>query len=148
METQTMDKTVEFLNCVYKNTKMGMDSLSMLMDKVDDVDMRAELQKQLEEYTSFSSKVTDALSKKGALPEDSSMMQSVGLWTGVTVNTMIDKTPSHIAEMIIEGSNMGITQLTKELNRGQDVDSSARKIAEELQHMEERRVQRMKNWLN
>ena len=109
--------------------------------------MRAELQKQLEEYTSFASKVTDALSEKGALPEDSSMMQNVGLWTGVTVNTMIDKTSSHIAEMIIEGSNMGIIQLTKELNRGENIDPSARKLAEELLHMEENRVQRMKNWL-
>ena len=147
METQTMDKTVEFLNCVYKNTKMGTESLSLLMDKVDDLAMRTELQKQLEEYTSFASKVTDALSKKGALPEDSSMMQNVGLWTGVTVNTMIDKTSSHIAEMIIEGSNMGIVQLTKELNRGENIDPSARKLAEELLHMEENRVQRMKNWL-
>lgn len=148
METKTMDTTTEFLNGVYKNAKMGMDSLSMLMDKIDDVDMRRELQKELEEYTSFASKVTDALSRRGAMPEDTGVMQHVGLWAGLTMNTMIDHTSSHIAQMIIEGSNMGIVELTKLLNSEPEADPSARKIAEELMRMEERRVQRMKPWLS
>lgn len=147
MEAKLTDRTAEFLNDVYKNAKMGMNSLSMLIDKTDDADMRRELQKELEKYTVFATKVTDELARMGKTPEEIGILQNVGLWAGVTVNALIDSTPSHIAQMIIEGSNMGIVELTKILNNAQNVDASAQKIALELMHMEEYRVQKMKRRL-
>lgn len=147
MEIKTTDATTTFLKDVYKNAKMGMNSLSALMNKTDNAAMRSELQKELECYTTFATKVTTALSERCETPEDIGFLQSVGMWTSVTVNAMIDNTPSHIAQMVIEGSNMGIVELTKILNRAQTVEPSAQKIARELMQMEEHRVQRMKRWL-
>ena len=65
---------------------------------------------------------------------------------GIKMNTLIDKTSSHIAQMIIEGAVMGITDVQKRLNEEDDY-GEAEPIAKRLIKFEEDTVERMKEYL-
>jgi translation initiation factor 2B subunit (eIF-2B alpha/beta/delta family) len=68
---------------------------------------------------------------------------------GVALNTMIDSTTSHIAEMMIQGSNMGITDMTKLLNdhTAHGTAKKAAELAREVIAFEEENLERLKKYL-
>jgi hypothetical protein len=53
-EQNTMSVTKDFLDSLYKNVKMGADSIIDLMPKVKDDGLRAEMTAELEKYESFA----------------------------------------------------------------------------------------------
>ena len=68
---------------------------------------------------------------------------------GVALNTMLDESGSHIAEMMIEGSNMAITEMTKLLNdqRIHGDAKEASRLAEDVVRFEERNLEILKRYL-
>ena len=65
----------------------------------------------------------------------------------INMQTLTDKTASHIAEMLIVGSNMGIISAIKNLKKYQNADSGIRKLMERLLKFEEDNVQELKEFL-
>ena len=65
---------------------------------------------------------------------------------GMAFNTMLDSTTGHIAEMMIEGSNMGITDMIKLLNNFEvgNGDSEAVRLAREVVRFEEHNLEMLK----
>ena len=48
-----MNANAEFLNYVYQNSQMGVDTLEQLLDITEDEKLQAYLKKQLEGYCKF-----------------------------------------------------------------------------------------------
>jgi hypothetical protein len=65
----------------------------------------------------------------------------------INMQTMTDKTPSHISEMLIIGSNMGIIDAIKNLKKYKDAEPSIVKLMEKLLKFEEDNVQQLKQFL-
>lgn len=141
------NRAVEFLNKVYENSTMGEDSISMLSEKVEDGDMMSELQYQHKEYSKITNDAVSALAQEKALPKDKNPMAQMGLWSGVQMNTLTDRSKDKIAEMMIQGSIMGVIDMTRTLKMYPDVDAKYRKIGENLIRLEENSSQRMKEYL-
>ena len=74
-------------------------------------------------------------------------MQKISSKVGIAMNTFMDNTPSHIAEMVIEGSTMGIVDMTKQLKEHGGCEQSVRRLGEELLQFEQRAVERLKTFL-
>lgn len=140
-------RAVEFLNKIYENSTMGEESISMLSEKVEDSQMLSELQYQHSQYSKITNDTVNALSEEKALPKESSPMSQMGLWSGIQMNTLKDRSSDKIAEMMIQGSTMGIIDLSRTLKQYNDVDSKYKKIGEELIKLEENSSQRMKEFL-
>ena len=60
---------------------------------------------------------------------------------------MMDASTGHIAEMMIDGSNMGITDTTKLLNNYDTRDSDAVRLARDVVRFEEHNLETMKRYL-
>ena len=88
---------------------MGSDSIVKLLDKVSDSKFKTDLTDQLNGYEGFASKAKARLKEMGAEAKEENVM--VKLWSsiGMAMSTLTDSTDSHIAELIAEGSTMGIT---------------------------------------
>jgi hypothetical protein len=52
----------------------------------------------------------------GQCPKELAEKERAMLWMSLQGNTLFNKETSHLAEMMIQGSNMGILSLTKVLN--------------------------------
>ena len=65
------------------------------------------------------------------------------------MNTMVDSSPSKIAEMMINGSTMGVINLEKRVKqaRSEGVSEDVVKIASDMMTFEEDNIQKMKPYL-
>ena len=63
-----MNANAEFLNYVYQNSQMGVDTLEQLLDITEDEKLQAYLKKQLEGYCKFHSEARDLLNRNGKRP--------------------------------------------------------------------------------
>lgn len=142
-----MDETFEILNDIYQNTKMGGESIETLLGMVEDGQMKRDLITQRQGYSSLNEKAMEQLMQKNQSPRPISMMTKMMTNSGVKMNTLIDKTPSHIAEMMIQGSTMGIIKATETIHKAQSVDDQARSLAEEVVQFEQNNIERMKEYL-
>lgn len=141
------NRAVDFLNDIYKNAQTGSESITFLKEKVSDPQLLADLQYQHKEYNDITSKAVDALSQQQALPKGQSPMMQVSIWSGVQMNTMMDKSPDKIAEMMIQGSMMGVIDMTRKLRQYGDTPQNVQKIGQDLIKLEENSIQKMKQYL-
>ena len=149
MEKETNTATLDLLEAVYKNVRMGADSIIDIMPKVSDDSMRTELTSELERYEEFSAEIEKAILNMGEDAKDQGILAKLGTKMSVAMNTMVDSTTSHIAEMMIQGGTMGITDATKLLREYENTSCSeeALDIARRVIKYEEETVERLKKFL-
>ncbi len=141
--------TKSFLDSLYKNVKMGADSIIDLMPKVTDESMRVELTRELEGYEKYAKEVRDILFDIGETPKEESFMVKTMTKMGISLNTMMDATASHIADIMIQGATMGITDTTKLVREHENTACSERalSLARETIKFEEDSIERLKKFL-
>ena len=145
----TMTKEAEMLEQLYKNVKMGSDSIVKLLPKVSDGKFKTDLTDQLNGYESFAAKAKSRLKDMGAEAKEENPM--VKLWSsvGMAMNTLIDSTDSHIATLVAEGSTMGITDSIKLLRdyENKRVSEEALGFAREVIKFEEHNLEVAKSFI-
>ncbi|MBQ5995575.1 MAG: hypothetical protein IJL63_06945 [Clostridia bacterium] len=141
------NRNVTFLEKVYDNAAMGEEAINMLSEKVEDEKMMNELKWQTEQYTTFSHDAHMALTELGAEPKNPSTVSKLGLWSGIQLNTLMSKSNDKLAEIMIQGSTMGIIDMARVLREYEDVPEAYLEIARRLIDFLEESVDRMKNFL-
>ena len=141
--------TFGLLTSLYKNVKMGADSIIDIMPKVADEARRAELKSELKRYEEFSAEIEKSILNLGEEAKDQGILAKLGTKMSVAMNTMMDSTPSHIAEMMIKGGTMGITDATKLLREYENTSCSDEvlTLAKRVIKYEEETVERLKKFL-
>ena len=148
MDTQSK-ATAELLSGLYKNMKMGADSIVNISSKVQEGALRDELTKELDTYESYAKKIGKLIYSAGDTPKEENIMAKMASKMGMAMNTLTDSTESHIAQMMIEGATMGITENTKLINQyeKQGADSEALKIGRDTVKFIEESVEALKKFL-
>lgn len=142
-----MDQTQKLLQEIIKNSRTGADACEQLLVKTEDIGLREELMKEKQIY---SDAVRDAEAKMyamGARPQPLGVTERAGMWMGMQMNTITDKSPSHIADMVIQGATMGIVSLTKARNSFSEADAEAQGIASWLITEQQEAIDRLKVFL-
>ena len=152
---KTYDKsaTAHLADHIYKNAKMGADSISDALKGIKDPEekekIKAELTRQLSEYESFATRSEQILTEMNVRYKEEGMMAKLGAKAGIMMNMMKDSTSSHVAEMMIEGLSMGVTDTTKRVRRAEENggDPEAIKLANEFISFQEKSIDIMKKYL-
>ena len=149
MEKSNNAATFSLLEAMYKNVRMGADSIIDIMPKVSDENMKSELTSELERYEKFSKEIETIVLNMGEEARDQGILAKLGTKMSVAMNTMVDSSTSHIAEMMIKGATMGITDATKLLREYESTSCSeeALSIARRIIKYEEETVERLKRFL-
>lgn len=146
---ETKTKEAEMLEQLYKNVKMGSDSIIKLMNKVSDGRFKTDLTDQLNGYESFAAKAKERLKEIGESAKEENPV--IRLWAsiGIAMNTIADSTDSHIAQMVAEGSTMGITDGIKLLRDYENtcVSESSLKLVRDVIEFEEGNLERAKGYI-
>lgn len=148
-QSKNMQSTKSFADELYKNVKMGAESIIDLMPKVKDQAMRDEMTSELEQYEKFASEIRELLFEAGVQPKEESFAAKLGVKMGVLMNTMVDESTSHIANMMIQGSTMGITATTKLIREYENTNCSEKTLAlaRECVKYQEGSIERLKKFL-
>ena len=138
----------ETLNNIYKNAHIALQSISNVLPEVTDQNMRDELNNQYDGYDKFIGKLSGFMRDRNVEAKDVNVMKKAMLFTSVKMNTLTDDSTSHIADMMIKGTVMGITELRQLISRGQeDIDGEILEYAKELLDLEETFEERLKAYL-
>ena len=126
---------------------MGMDSISNVSEKVQDSKLKDELLFQYDKYNEILNEVNDELTNYDDFPKDLNPMQKAMGWMGVEMNTLTDKSNSKIAELMIQGTNMGIIEGVKLLNQNPDADKDVKETLNKFVKFQENTVEQLKKYL-
>ena len=142
-----MDNNHYILNELNKGIKMGMDSISNVSEKVQDDRFKQDLKYQYDEYNKILNEVNDELTNYDDFPKEVNPVQKAMSWMGVEMNTMMDKSNSKIAELMIQGTNMGIIEGVKLLNQNPDADNEVKNVLNKFIKFQENTVEQLKKYL-
>ncbi len=133
----------------YKNVTMGTDSYLHMLPHVGDSRIQTDMTAALCYYEKLTGKIKDILQDADLEPKEGSMMAKMSARAGIAMNTMMDKSDSHIAEMLIEGCTMSVTTATKLCNHYEDKPDCAElcRLCREWSKFEEEHIERLKKYL-
>ncbi|MBQ3235030.1 MAG: hypothetical protein IJA97_02605 [Clostridia bacterium] len=139
---------LDFINEVLRNASVALLSIKDVTDSVDHYELRNELRSEYERYEKFSDELKAYMKDNGYEIKDVSKMKKFMMWSAIKMNTAADDSRSHIAEIMIKGTVMGITELNKIINDSACVsDEKALEFAKKLLQMEEEFEENLKKYL-
>lgn len=143
-----MPENTELLQFVHKNAEMGKGTIPKVLELVKEPKLRQVLSRQLTEYGDIAARAATAIRRRGGQPEDPGQLSEAMSGLALRAKTMGDRSPSHIAEMMIQGSTMGTVQMTRRIHGLKDRgDQEAIGLAEQLLKTEESNIQQLKGFL-
>ncbi len=141
-----MNADIQLLSKIYEGTHIGSKSLNALLPSITNPPLRRAIITQINEYDKINSDakcMISSLGKKAKKPTFSAMMAS----TEAKINASANSSPSHLAQVVIQGSNMGIINITKYLNRSQLCTPTVYTLGRKLVKTEEENLERLKSFL-
>ena len=138
---------IEILKEISKDSKMGMDSINMVGEKVQDEKFQKLLDEQHNEYQNIFDRTQEILKQYGETIEDVPAMQKMMGWMGIQMNTMKDKSNSQLSELLIQGNDMGIVKGHKLLNNNEFTTPEIENLLSDFVRLQEKNIDDLKKWL-
>ena len=140
------EEKINVLDELNKGACMGVDAIKFVLDKVEDKELHRILEKQYDNYNDISKKIHKLYPDCDKEPHETSTMNKVMTWYGIEMKTMTDNSTSKIAELLLQGTNMGIIEGRKLLNN-KDIDEEVNALIDEYVTMQEDMVEKLKEFL-
>lgn len=148
MQNQDRKKDEEVLAEIYRNAQLALQSISNILPQVEDGEVREELHAQHEEYEKISSSASLLAKDLGYELKEPNPFKKAMMWGSIKMNSMTDNSRSHIAEMMVQGTVMGITALKTSLGElAPEANDKIRSLCEEMLAAEERFEKKWKEYL-
>lgn len=145
-----MDGNNEILNFIYQNSEMGIETIKQLIDitkNSTNEEFRNILNSQYNEYEKIFKETEEIIKSRGKDPKDINSFAKISTYIMINMKTLADKSSSHISEMLIQGSTMGIIDATKRINQYDDADKEILDLANRLLEIEKDNQEEWKRFL-
>lgn len=143
-----MKEDINALDELNKGSNMGVNSISYILDKIEDKKLKDVLEEQLDKYKKICNRISKVYPKydKDGTPHESNTIEKMMTYWSIEMKTMKDDDDSKIAELLIKGTNMGIIEGRRILNN-KNLDKEVHKIAEDFILLGETSVENLKKYL-
>lgn len=131
-------KSEEILAEIYRNCHLALESISDILPETEDEELKAEIMRQHEEYERISGEAACIAKNKALDLKEPNPIKKAMMWSSIKMNTLTDNSRAHIAQMMIQGTVMGITSLkTSFSEKPEDDDEEITALLKELISLEE-----------
>lgn len=138
---------INALDEIHKGSCMGIDAISYVLDKVENKNLKKELEREEQEYNTIKKQIEDIYPKYNeGKPHSTSVMTKAMTWSGIEMKTMMDNSTSKIAELLLQGVNMGVIEGRRILNK-KKMNKEVQDIISNYVKMQEENVENLKNYL-
>lgn len=142
-----MENEINVLDELNKGACMGKDAIHFILDKVNDEDLKEELNIQYGKYEDIVNKIANLYPEYSSKePHETNAMNKAMTWYGIEMKTMMDDSTSKLAELLMQGTNMGIIEGRRLLNQ-KNTDEDVKDILQEYVDMQEEAVEALKKYL-
>ena len=143
-----MSADAEMLNFIYQNSQMGVETLNQLIPMIDNEAFKKRIEAQLKEYEQIHEEAKKLLNRHGYDEKGIGALEKIMAYLMIDMKTLMDKSSSHIAEMLIQGSNMGIIDAVKRINQYEkEAEKEVTALMKRLLKFDENNVERLKEAL-
>jgi len=126
---------------------MGCDAIHFIIDKVTDDKLKEELNIQYNKYKKITDEIKELYPEySDKKPHETTTMNKVMTWYGIEMRTITDESTSKLAELLMQGTNMGIIEGRRLLNH-KGADENVNRLVREYVDMQEQAVENLKKFL-
>ena len=136
MENQKNDN-LNLLEAVVQNTEMGKNTLEQIVPMTDDTQFKAELLRQRNLYHQLNQEAHAAIDACGGSAQGQSAMAKLNTKVSIGMKTITDKSTRNLAEMLTQGSGMGVVDCIKSQKDYPDAAPGSKRLMQKLQDFEE-----------
>ena len=129
MENQKNDN-LNMLEAIVQNTEMGKNTLDQLVPM-------AELLRQRNIYRQLNQEAHAAIDACGGSAQGQSAMAKLNTKVSIGMKTITDKSTRNLAEMLTQGSGMGVVDCIKSQKDYPDAAPGSKRLMQKLQDFEE-----------
>ncbi len=142
-----MDTNINVLDELNKGCDMGIEAIEMVLKKNSEHEFQDLLEEFHEKYVELSQDIKD-LYHEYTDDEIHEVNQAERLmtWYGIMKDTVFDDSISKLADLMINGTNMGIIEGRKLLNHKM-MDKKVHSICEKYIKMQEKYLEKLKKFL-
>ncbi len=138
----------EALAEIYRNSQLAIQSISNILPAVENEKLKAELSRQHEIFEQFSARAAMLAKDRCWELKEPNPMKKAMMWGSIKMNTLTDNSVSHIAEMMTQGTVMGITALKATAGDvPEDGNEEILKLLEDIIQAEEKFEETWKEYL-
>ena len=141
------ERELHLLNMIYRNAEMGRDGLYFVLRKTADTTFRKLIITQLAEYQSIMDEAEDKMREAGSMPQGNSATEKMMLRMAACKQVSQDNSPAAFADMLIQGSSMGVTKIARQITHYTSHDAACLDLAKRLQSTEENNIHQLKQYL-
>lgn len=142
-----MNNEIDILKEINKSAKTGIDGLNFTLEKVQDLRLKELLYQEKDEYRNIYDRTEELLQKKHESTKDTNSLQKVMSWMGIELNTLTDKSNSQIAQILIQGNDMGVIKGTKLLNNMEFEDQQIQNLLKDFIRLQQKNIDDLKKYL-
>lgn len=137
----------KFLNQIYKNTKMAVQSIENMYPKFRSTKLKQFMKDAQQKYLEYMEQCKKIAQQKKLELKDASFFSKTMLKLSISMSTLFDKSSEHIAELFLMGTVRGTLSLYKELKTYKDADKDIVELAKNLKDFEEQSFEQIKIYL-
>lgn len=144
---QIIDDTIKLLRECDAGIKMGIESLKQVVGDVKDCKMKGRLEKSIDKHESLQDEVTLLLHEYGDEGKNPNPVAKGMSWMKTNMKMTMDSSDKTIADLMVDGCNMGTKSLHKYLNQYSKAEDRAKKLVEEVLKEEEGLAEELREYL-
>ncbi|MCD8011025.1 MAG: hypothetical protein LUF34_09730 [Lachnospiraceae bacterium] len=141
-----MSRQFSILEDICLNSARRIQHIPMLAARCEDTRFTGILKKQWEEYCGIHEEARKLLSWKGGGQPQDSEFSRVTAQAATNFRTLTDHSVSRLAELRIQDSSQGLTDVIRSLHQKQAPEAE-RQLAERLRSLEEAHIREMREYL-
>ena len=126
---------------------MGVDSIDDVLNKVRSEKMRECLSQCKKEHQELDAEVQELLEKYRDDGKDPNPVAKGMSWMKTTMKMAMDDSDATIADLMVDGCDMGVKSLSRYLNQYKAADETSKDICKRLIKLEEKLGKQMRDYL-
>ena len=142
-----MNGNTEMLNFIFQNSEMGVDTIGQIVELSIEPEFKKQLNSQLAEYEMINKEAKDMLNKHGCEEKGINSFDKIKTYFMINIQTLTDKSASHISEMLIIGSNMGVIDAVKNIHKYLEAEKDIVKLMQRLLKFEQENIKQLTEFL-
>ena len=147
MKIGKMEVVKKYANAIYQNAMVGKQSISDILPKIENEELRNELDSEYSEFESVCLCVEKFADENKIEVEDNNILEKSRMWLSVNMGTLFDKTTRHITQLMLVGTVMGLTTCYKDKYDYKNVNSDLDKCINKLEDILNKNYDNLKKFL-
>ena len=142
-----VEKTRQAMSDLYKNVTMAQNCVKTLLPYVDQQDVTKTLHKQVEQYDHYVELLDELCENLNFDPSPAPKMLITMANMGIKTKMLTDKSITHVAKIMLQGTLNGIIDLYRLIGENEDIHPEVALLEKQILRYEEGRFENLKAFL-